>query len=179
MNKIIPYFLTVAIAFSALLAVPLNAGDPLPVDPTRQLLVIVHDNVMPRQRDGWTWDRMENERFHTFKSAFLDAVKANAYDGPVKVVRFAANLPEADQVLNVYIYRWETGLETYGPMFTGEFAMEAILQVEEAEFGMGSFLARESHVALGTLNAEDFKPVARRAVDQMVEFYRNAIRAGS
>lgn len=172
-HTLIPVILA---SFGLLLTIlPVHAGDPIPINPDEELLIVVHDNVMPRLRDGWTQDRMENERFHEFKAAIEEAIRARNYDGPFKVVRFAANLPKASQILNIYIYRWEQGLETFGPNIAVEFAMEAVLQVGGSEFGLGSFTARETHTSLSGPQAEDFRPAARRAIDQMIEYYVHAI----
>jgi hypothetical protein len=93
-------------------------------------------------------------------------------------MEFAANIPDAEQRLNIYIYRWETGIESFGASFTAEFSMEAVLRVGDGEFDLGAFSARESHIAMGGPDPEDYRPVARRAVDQMIEFYRSVLAAG-
>jgi len=152
-----------------------SSADAIPINPKEELLVVVYDNVMPRLRQSWTAPRMERERFLEFKSAMEAAIKAQNYDGPVRITEFAAGLPEANQVLEIYIYRWEEGIESFGPSITVEFSMEAILKVGKREFGMGSFSARETHTVMSGPRAEDYRPAARRAIDQMIEFYRNSI----
>lgn len=164
-----------ALAVGLVGPIGVHAADPIPVDSEKPLQVIVHDNVAPRMRDGWTSQRTELERYREFETAMEEALKAAGYSGRVKVERFAANIAPADQRLNIYIYRWQAGLESFGPAFTAEFTMEAVLEVGGSEFELGSFAARESHVAMGGPHSEDFRPVARRAIDQMIEFYRNAI----
>ena len=164
-----------AIILAGVLSTPGFAGDPIPVNPEKELQVVVYDNVMPRARDSWTSPRRDYDRFLEFRSAVEAAIKAAGYQGPVKVTQFAANIPDAQQRLSVYIYRWETGIETFGVSFTAEFSMEAVLRVGDQEYGLGSFSARESHVAMSGPQPEDYRPVARRAIDQMIEFYRNAI----
>lgn len=102
------------------------AAEPIPVDREKPLQVIVHDNVSPRMRDGWTRAGAELERYREFEQAITEALKAAGYGGPVKVERFAANLPSVEQRLNIYIYRWQTGPESFGPAFAAEFTMEAV-----------------------------------------------------
>jgi len=154
-----------------------RAGDPIPISAEKELQVVVHDRVIPRSRDSWTSPRMERDRYLEFESAIEAAVKASGFSGKVKVTEFAANIPDAAQRLNVYIYRWETGLESFGVSFTAEFTMEAVLVIDGREYELGSFSARESHVAMSGPQPEDYRPVARRAIDQMIEFYRNALAA--
>jgi len=152
-----------------------RAGEPIPVNIEQTLMVVVHDNVAPRQRDSWTSPRLERDRYLEMETAIEQAMKAAGYTGPVKVQQSAANLPDVAQTLHLYVYRWEKGLETFGSSFSAEFSMEAVLDVEGREYDLGSFSARESHTALGGHHAEDYRPAARRAIDQMIEFYRNAI----
>lgn len=152
-----------------------HAADPIPINPEEDLMVVVYDNVMPRMGDGWTSANRDRDRFLEFKSAMESVIKEQKYEGPVKIYEFAAGLPDISQVLEIYIYRWEQGIETFGPNITVEFTMEVVLKVGKLEFGMGSFTARESHVTMSGPYAEDFRPAAKRAIDQMIEFYRNSI----
>ena len=172
-KKTILTFLSSILLLTAV-ALPGHAADPIQINPEKELLVVIHDNVMPRARDPWTYPAFANDRYHTLRSAVESALEEVSYPGPVKVVRFAAGLPDAEQVLSLYVYRWQTGIETFGPAFTAEFTLEAVLSVGEMRFGMGTFSARESHVVLGRASAEDYEPAARRAIDQMIEFYNNA-----
>jgi hypothetical protein len=176
--KTIPHLLT-ALALACLVLPSVRAGDPIPISAEKELQVVVHDQVIPRNRDSWTSPRMERDRYLEFETAMEQAVKASGYAGKVKVTEFAAGIPEASQRLNIYIYRWETGLESFGVSFTAEFTMEAVLVVDGREYELGSFSARESHTAMGGPHAEDYRPVARRAIDQMIEFYRNALAAAT
>ena len=118
------------------------AGDPIPISTQKVLQVVVHDNVIYRSRDSWTSPRQERDRYLEFKDAIEDAVKAAGYAGPVKVTEFAANIPDEEQRLTVYIYRWETALESFGSSFSAEFTMEAILRVG-ATRAMTEFNRRE------------------------------------
>ena len=174
--KTIPHLLT-AFVLACISFASVRAGDPIPLTIEKDLQVVVHDRVIPRGRDSWTSPRMERDRYLEFESAIEAAVKASGYAGKVKVTESAANIPDAAQRLNVYIYRWETGLESFGVSFTAEFTMEAVLVVDGREYELGSFSARESHVAMSGPQPEDYRPVARRAIDQMIEFYRNALAA--
>ncbi|BET67849.1 hypothetical protein ASA1KI_27670 [Opitutales bacterium ASA1] len=151
------------------------AREPLPVNTEKELRIVVHDNVMPRRRDPWTSRRMERERYLEFETAIKAAIEEAGYQGPVKVTQAAANIPETEQRLDVFIYRWETGIESFGVALTAEFTMEAVLHVGEREFEMGTFSARASTTALGDVEPEDYRPAARRAIDQMIEYYRDAI----
>jgi hypothetical protein len=167
--------LSAIVAFASVQLPSAFAGAAIPISTEKVLQIVVHDNVIPRNRDSWTSPRQERDRYLEFKEAIEAAVKAADYKGVVKVTEFAAGIPDEEQRLTIYIYRWEKGLESFGSSFTAEFTMEAVLQVGEKEYDMGSFSARESHVAMGGPEPEDFRPVARRAIDQMIEHYRNAI----
>ncbi|MBE2215356.1 MAG: hypothetical protein IAE82_15895 [Opitutaceae bacterium] len=178
MKSFVPSFAVLAAALFLTLPVA-RAGDPIPVDTEKPLQVVVHDNIVPRSRDSWTSPRLEHDRYLEIETAVEQAMKAAGYKGKVKVTQFAANIPESEQRLNLFLYRWEKGLESFGASFTAEFTMEAVLVVDGREYELGSFSARESHVAMGGPTAEDYRPAARRAIDQMIEFYRNAIAAAT
>lgn len=148
---------------------------PLPIDREATIHIIVHDNVMQRMRDSWTTPRMETERYWVMRDALRRAAEDVDYPGEVKIDRFAAGLADENQVLSLYVYRWEQGLESFGRSMTVEFAMDASLRIDDQEWDMGSFTARSSHYASGGVSSEDFRPAAERAIEQMIEMYRAAI----
>ncbi len=146
---------------------------PVMTDPEALLQIIIYDNIMPKRNDYWTTPRMESDRFRAMKRVLERLAKDRK--GDVKIYQFAAGIPEADQVLELYVYRWEEGLESFGRSITVEFAMDAKLTVRGTEFDMGSFTARSSHYASGGVDPDDYGPAAERAIEQMIEFYRSAI----
>ncbi len=163
----------------ALCTQPVAADQPIPIDPNETLQVVVHDNVMRKSRDYWTSDRMETERYNIMRDALHRAAKKIDYPGEIKVERFAGGLKETPQRLALYVYRWEEGLESFGQSITVEFAMDAVLTIGEEEWDMGAFTARSSHFAVGGPSSEDFRPAAERALEQMIELYRSAIKAAA
>lgn len=178
MNFIRLSLLSAAVGFatvSGLAAAETQDRTPIPLDQNETLQIVVHDNVMPRMRDYWTTDRMENERYVIMKDALKRAAQKADYQGPIEINRFAAGIEDAPQRLKLYIYRWEEGIESMAHILAVEFTMEAVLVVDDKEWELGTFSARSSNVVLGGASAEDYRPAADRAIEQMVEFYRAAI----
>lgn len=165
----------VALGMTVCFASPTAADTPIPIDPQEVLQVIVHDNVMRRTRDYWTTDQMESERYLIMKEALQHSAEKFDYQGPLDIQRFAGGIKDANQRLTLHVYRWEEGLESLGRSMTVEFAMEATLAIGDQEWDMGTFTARSSHFAISGPSAEDYRPAAERAIEQLVELYRAAI----